>query len=172
MPSQPNTADIRQFLTEAFNDEELTTLCFEYFPEVHDNFALGMTKAQKVLLLLDYCQRREIIPNLIAALQRARPGQYEKRFPQAPKAEARPEPALSVRDPKQVLISHAHEDAEFAHRLAGDLQKRGWRAWIAPDSIRPGEKWVDAIERGLRAYPKTRAARKAMNAQASSSIAR
>jgi hypothetical protein len=25
----------------------------------------------------------------------------------------------------------------------------GWRAWLAPDSIRPGERWVDAINRGL-----------------------
>jgi hypothetical protein len=54
-----------------------------------------------------------------------------------------------VRDPKQVFISHAHEDAELTHRLAGDLQQQGWRVWIAPDNIAPGEKWVDAIGRGL-----------------------
>jgi hypothetical protein len=48
-----------------------------------------------------------------------------------------------------VFISHAHEDANFAHNLADDLRQNGWRVWIAPDSIRPGEKWVEAIERGL-----------------------
>jgi hypothetical protein len=53
------------------------------------------------------------------------------------------------RDARQVFISHAHQDAEFAHRLAGDLRERGWRVWIAPESIRPGEKWVEAINRGL-----------------------
>jgi len=37
-----------------------------------------------------------------------------------------------------VFISHAHEDADFAPRLAGDLQQRGRRVWIAPDSIWPG----------------------------------
>lgn len=25
----------------------------------------------------------------------------------------------------------------------------GWRAWIAPESILPGEKWAPAINRGL-----------------------
>jgi formylglycine-generating enzyme required for sulfatase activity len=50
---------------------------------------------------------------------------------------------------KQVFISHANEDADFAHRLAADLKRLGVRVWIAPESIRPGEEWVDAIERGL-----------------------
>jgi hypothetical protein len=48
-----------------------------------------------------------------------------------------------------VFISHAHEDAEFAHRLAADLREAGWRVWITPDSIKPSEKWVPAINRGL-----------------------
>jgi len=50
---------------------------------------------------------------------------------------------------KQVFISHAKEDAQFAHRLADDLRRMGVQVWIAPESIRPGESWVDAIERGL-----------------------
>jgi formylglycine-generating enzyme required for sulfatase activity len=51
---------------------------------------------------------------------------------------------------RQVFISHATQDGEFAHRLAGDLQRLGITIWIAPDSILPGESWVKAIERGLR----------------------
>ncbi len=51
---------------------------------------------------------------------------------------------------KQVFISHATKDAKFAHRLADDLRRPGVRVWIAPESIRPGESWVSAIERGLR----------------------
>jgi formylglycine-generating enzyme required for sulfatase activity len=49
----------------------------------------------------------------------------------------------------QVFISHAEEDADFAHRLAEDLKRLGVQVWIAPESILPGESWVDAIERGL-----------------------
>jgi formylglycine-generating enzyme required for sulfatase activity len=148
MPDLPSTAEIRQFLTEAFNDEELTALCFDFFPEVKENFAAGMTKQQKILALLEYCQHREVMPNLLAALQRVRPEQYKRRFPQAQRVETPSETIKPKRDPKQVFISHAHEDAEFAHRLAGDL-KNGWRVWIAPESIRPGEMWGEGIDRGL-----------------------
>ena len=48
-----------------------------------------------------------------------------------------------------MFISHAHQDAAFAHRLAADLAAAGWRTWLAPDNILPGEKWVEAIGRGL-----------------------
>jgi formylglycine-generating enzyme len=143
-----DNADIRQYLTSAYSDEELTTLCADYFRDVYDNFTTGMTKAAKIQLVLDYCQRRELMPNLLAALERDRPEQYRKRFGQV-LAEPGPVAAPQARDPRQIFISHAHEDADFAHRLAADLSVRGWRVWIAPESILPGEKWVAAIERGL-----------------------
>ena len=149
MQNLPSTADIRQFLTEAFSDEDLTALCFDFFPEVKENFSTGMTKQQKILALLEYCQHREVMPNLLAAIQRVRPEQYKRRFPQAQRVEAPSETIKPKRDPKQVFISLAHEDAEFAHRLAGDLGKNGWRVWIAPESIRPGEMWGEGIDRGL-----------------------
>jgi formylglycine-generating enzyme len=145
-----DTADIRQYLASAYSDEELTTLCFDYFRDVYDNFAVGMTKTVKIQLLLDHCQRRGLMPNLIAALERDRPDQYRKRFGPVTAEPSAPQPSPK-RDPRQVFISHAHEDADFAHRLAADLGACGWRVWIAPESILPGEKWVDAIERGLAA---------------------
>ena len=140
--------EIRQYLTSAYSDDELGTLCADYFRDVYENFAAGMTKAQKIGLLLDYCQRREQLPNLRAALKRERPQQYPVHFA-GDIVEVRPAAPQPQRDPRQVFISHAHGDAEFAHRLASDLQRNGWRVWIAPDSIRPGEKWAEAINRGL-----------------------
>jgi hypothetical protein len=90
------------------------------------------------------------MPNLLAALRKERTTRYDAQFGvPAPVAEPSPELPLIKRDPRQIFISHAHEDAVFAHRLAADLQARGWCVWIAPDSIQPGEKWIDAIERGL-----------------------
>ncbi len=149
MPSF-DTAEIRQFLTEAFSDEELSTLCFDYFRDVYDDFAAGMTKGSKIQLLLERCIRQEATYKLLAAMQRARPERFERQSPQGVQA---PQPADRAqpreRDPRQVFVCHAHEDAAFAHRLAGDLQKAGWRVFIAPDSIHLGEKWADAINRGL-----------------------
>jgi hypothetical protein len=50
---------------------------------------------------------------------------------------------------RQVFISHAEEDANFANLLADDLRRNGMQVWIASDSILPGEDWPDAINRGL-----------------------
>ena len=150
--ANPNTADIRKFLTEFFSDEELTTLCFDYFRDVYEDFAAGMAKGQKVQRLIERCDRREAMPNLLAALHAERTTQYEARFgAQAPASEPRPEQPRPARDPKQIFITHAHEDAEFAHRLAADLRANGWGVWIVPDSILAGEKWTEAIGRGLDA---------------------
>ena len=147
----PSIPDIRQYLTTAYSDEELGTLCSDYFRDVYESFTTGMTKAQKIQLLLDYCQRRDQLSNLFADLERDRPEQYRRRFASTV-VETPPESPLPGRDPRQVFISHAShaaEDAGFAHQLAGDLERHGWRVWIAPDSIRPGEKWAEAINRGL-----------------------
>ncbi len=140
--------EIRQYLTSAYSDDELGTLCSDFFRDVYEDFAAGMTKAQRIRLLLDYCQHRDQLPNLLAALKRDRPQQYRGRFAEDVVV-ARPVAPHLQRDPRQVFINHAHQDAEFAQRLAGDLRRNGWRVWIAPDSIRPGEKWVEAINRGL-----------------------
>jgi len=51
---------------------------------------------------------------------------------------------------KGVFISHnAEDDGQFAQQLAGDLQNLGLRAWITPNSIRRGESFPGAINRGL-----------------------
>jgi ketosteroid isomerase-like protein len=76
-----STADIRQFLMEAFSDEELNAFCFDNFRDVYDNFTAGQTKGQRVQALIEHCQHHETLSNLAVALQRARPGQFSKRFP-------------------------------------------------------------------------------------------
>ncbi|MCP5095817.1 MAG: TIR domain-containing protein [Chloroflexi bacterium] len=36
---------------------------------------------------------------------------------------------------RQIFISHAHQDAELAQRLATDLKKQGFDIWIAIDRM-------------------------------------
>ncbi len=73
-------ADIRRFLTEHFNDEELTALCFDHFHEVYRNFGGGATVNAKALALVDYCQRRDRLPALLAVLERERPEPFGRVF--------------------------------------------------------------------------------------------
>ncbi|MCP4421092.1 MAG: toll/interleukin-1 receptor domain-containing protein, partial [Chloroflexi bacterium] len=149
--SEPIHVRARKFLQLFFNDEELTTFCFDYFPQVYNDFTQGMAKNQKVLMLVSYSQRLERFDELLAALERERPKGYRDHFAEKPRLIA-PEPQapkVVERNPRQIFISHASQDAEFAQRLAADLQANGWQTWMASDDIRPGEKWVEAINRGL-----------------------
>jgi formylglycine-generating enzyme required for sulfatase activity len=49
----------------------------------------------------------------------------------------------------QVFLSHSTQNAPFAQRIANDLRAAGVPVWKAPESIRPGESWVEALEHGL-----------------------
>jgi hypothetical protein len=49
----------------------------------------------------------------------------------------------------QIFLSHSTRDAEVAARLAADLREVGLPVWKAPESILPGEEWVEAIQRGI-----------------------
>lgn len=73
-------ADIRRFLIDHFDDEELTALCYDHFNEVYRNLPPGMTLNRKSLALLDYCERRGLSGELLAALRRVRPAAYERAF--------------------------------------------------------------------------------------------
>lgn len=146
----PSTAEIRLFIHQHFGDVDLDILCFDYFPAVKENFALGMLKQQKIQLLLEYAMHHEVLSNVLASLQRERPEQYQQRFPQAIAATLADDATKRyTRNPRQIFISHAKEDAELAQRLANDFRAQGWPVWIAPNSIGPGEHWADAITRGL-----------------------
>lgn len=143
-----DTATLRQFIMLFFNDDELEDLCADYFADVAQEFTIGMTKSQKARLLIGHVDRRGRREHLLAALAKERPAHYTEQLGRAPTPVAPPPTALA-HDPRRVFISHAHQDAATARRLAADLAAVGRPVWIAPDSILPGEQWVDAIGRGL-----------------------
>ncbi len=148
----PSNADIRQFILDTFTEGDFVDLfCADYFPQAENDFSASMSFARKVQTLILYCQNRGVVDNLLAALQKERPQPYREQFPRDPHVPQVVFRAaqVTIRNPRQIFISHAHQDTEFAHRLASDLVKQGWSVWITPDSIQPGEKWVKAISRGL-----------------------
>ena len=140
----------RKFLSDYFNDNELTNLCFDYFPLVENNFTLGMAKDQKIRELIVYCENRGKTADLMAALERERPELYADELQEA---EELPTPKPSHKKPErnsnQIFLSYSSEDADLATELGEALRQNGWEIWMAPDSIHPGEKWAEAINRGL-----------------------
>lgn len=71
----PPWAVIRKILSDFYGDEELTTLCSDYFREVYNNFSTGMSKSQKIGMLIDHLRRNKTFHYLVAAMKRDRPTQ-------------------------------------------------------------------------------------------------
>ena len=52
----------------------------------------------------------------------------------------------------RVFLSHTTRDRRdhaLAHALARGLRARGAEVWIAPDSIPPGERWLESLVAGV-----------------------
>jgi hypothetical protein len=142
------TSVIRKFMLDHLSDDDINALSYDYLRPAHNQFSQGMSRGQKIQVVLEYCDEHDCQGNLLAALQIHDLEQYQQHFTSIV-IEPAPGPQTRQRQARQIFMCHAHQDGEFAHRLAGDLAAQGWKVWIAPDSIHPGEKWVDAIERGL-----------------------
>ena len=73
---------VRDFLMQAFSDEELTTISYDHFRPVSDNFTVGMSKTQKIQQLLDYCNRQDQLKALLEISKMQNPYQYQRFFPE------------------------------------------------------------------------------------------
>jgi hypothetical protein len=122
---------LHQFLIHRYDLEGLKTLC-TYLDVDYDNLD-GRTKDSLARELIRYMERVEQVGELVAMQAQAEAALARRDVPPERLYEITP-------DPRRVFISHAHQDAAFAHRLAADLRRDGYAIWIAPDSIRPGEQ--------------------------------
>lgn len=67
---------IRDLLTDAFSDEDLTTFCYDHFHEAYEAFTSGMSKIQKLQRLLEYCERQGKRETLLKLVKEHNPAQY------------------------------------------------------------------------------------------------
>ncbi|MBK9230497.1 MAG: hypothetical protein IPO15_06430 [Anaerolineae bacterium] len=79
-PAPPRRADfdiaaLRALLNAAFSDEELTTLCFDHFRPVYDQFSTGMARTAKIQHLLEYAEKRQQVARLIELVEDLNPAQ-------------------------------------------------------------------------------------------------
>ncbi len=68
-----STAALRKLLQEQFDDEELRIFCFDHYEAVYQRFADGMTKTQKIQLLLEHCRKNNQLDALHSAILEQRP---------------------------------------------------------------------------------------------------
>jgi len=149
MPPHPNlAAQLQDLIYAHFSLSDLQDLCLRLGVEYED-LPLDKGKRDKIRALVLRLQRDNRLDDLLAFCTRMRPKVEWPNIATPVSLEAAPPPTLPIRNPNQIFLSHAHQDSDFAHRLAADLRGHGYDIWIAPESIRPGEQWVTAINRGL-----------------------
>ncbi|HRV96593.1 MAG TPA: hypothetical protein P5526_30840, partial [Anaerolineae bacterium] len=64
-----NPAEIRKLLQNALSEEEFTSLCYDYFRPVYEQFSAGMSRPQKIQRLLEYCERQGKFDDLLAQVR-------------------------------------------------------------------------------------------------------
>lgn len=149
-PEHERLTQTRDLIRTHFDLGEVKDLCFDLGISYDDLPGDGEGKASRVRELVAYCERNGLAEHLLALCQQRRPHVNWPALKDTPQQAAAPVfVAPPVQNSRQIFVSHAHQDAEFAQRLAADLRHAGWDIWIAPQSIRPGERWVTAINRGL-----------------------
>jgi hypothetical protein len=70
------TRNIRELLQAAFSDSDLGALCLDFFPELYDQFTVGMNRNDKINHLLDYCRRYLAFGELLQLVSKMNPTQY------------------------------------------------------------------------------------------------
>jgi formylglycine-generating enzyme required for sulfatase activity len=141
---------IHDLINDAFDLDEFRELCL-HLEVKYDNLR-GETLSARIHDLVQRQNRQGKLDNLLHYCAYLRPNSAWPE-PSAPVAlHGAPAPVTAPpRNSRQIFLSHASQDAEFAHQLADDLRRHKWQVWIAPDSIESGEDWVQAINRGLAA---------------------
>jgi hypothetical protein len=50
-----------------------------------------------------------------------------------------------------LFLSYSRGNLLIVRSVAGELRRLGWRTWLDLESLRPGERWREAIERAMAA---------------------
>ena len=76
MTTSFNSAALRELLLTALSDEQFTSLAYDYFRSVYNDFTAGQSRSQRVQLLVEYCERRNAQELLLAQVQKINPARY------------------------------------------------------------------------------------------------
>jgi hypothetical protein len=105
-------APIRQLLAAAFNQTEFMIFCYDYFRPLYDELRDDMEPSWKIHKLVEYCDKRNQVDELLVAIRTENPGQYNRHIhlitiPQYP---------VSY-DTSQIEIAIRINFREFTHNL-------------------------------------------------------
>ena len=129
--------DVRLFITKHFSDSDLETFCFDYFPDVGNNFTIGMKKNDKIIQLITHCRNRQLMPNLLLHLQQERPRPYQTTF--------LPEEAIAAPLPRAETPRQSQATATKRSESSFIHEKTGMEFVRIPNETDPPEFWMSKM---------------------------
>ncbi len=115
----PTNKQVIDFILARFNESELKLFVISYFPEAENAWGNGMNKNDKVIELLAYCRRRDLMESLLIALEHERPDLFQKAFPKQPKVSPIPTQYQSEQKVKEKPAQQKTDQNTFIHEKTG-----------------------------------------------------
>jgi hypothetical protein len=141
MSTQYNLPNIRTFLNEGANDEELRAFCHDTpgFKPVFDQLAQETGKAKIVRLMVEHTTQYLLLDTLLAWAKEHNPTQYERHQP--------------YYVPVHLFICYkrsAASDQKLATYLSQFLAQHGQEVFI-DQTLRTGDNWLEEIDQQIKA---------------------
>ncbi len=69
-----NAGDVRRLVEQSLTADEFSTLCFDHFSDVYNQFTDSQTHTLRIRLLIDYASRRKRLGDVVSAVRAMNPG--------------------------------------------------------------------------------------------------
>lgn len=162
--SEYNLHTIRELLGEAFSSGEITTLAFDLFHNVYQDFTAGMTRSQKIEMVVNHANQKGKIPELLAYIQRQnlyQYGRFENQLKSAPVNETAADSSGKISAMSKRRLLREKEQLEAQWKLKSEIVGRLGQALMietdvtrkfqAEQQLQQAEKELQEIEDKLDA---------------------
>ncbi len=155
-----NQAKLLELITKHFSEEELKTVCFSMSFVVDYESLPAQGKINKARELIEYCERRGRLSELVKICQELRPkAKWSKLISSSRDLNASEMKRLAVsksalkqdRNPKlKVFLCYSSGDKKIIRELYHNLRRDGFNPWLDEEDLLPGQDWRAEISKTVR----------------------
>lgn len=113
-------AAVRELLAAAFSASEITTLAFDLFQPIYQEFTSGMIASDKIRMIVTYADQKGAMPRLLAYVEKHNPYQYQ-RFADRLRPQV---PSLTMTELQQQRLHDLQQNIQRSQTLLNQYEQR------------------------------------------------